>query len=476
GTACAAETPEEPLPGAGPEQTDEPGFPAALARFLPGGASDAWPRRIAIRPVQLREGLRWQFTLQFDDRDVHVNLPCDEAREACMGLLGRFYRDAHLFLPDEVVRLKFNRRGECRVGRSVRDSGSIAPPPRRPESGASAPAALEDASRAVAGESVPVPGAGRAAANGSGADASSVCVSPGDRSDPALAHDRQRTYVIPEGEPCAYLEALGVMTSSGRVRRAARKKFRQINRYLEFVRDVLPALPADRAVRIVDFGCGKSYLTFALYDLLHNRLGRDVSVIGIDRKASVVRTCRRLVEQLGWSGLRFVHGDAASFESGEPVDMVISLHACDTATDAALAQAIAWRASVILAAPCCRHEIAGQWDERTRPPLTRYGILRERLAAIVTDVLRALVLELCGYRTQVLEFVDLEHTPQNVLIRAVRRAKPASAGDRGELLRQYRATKEQWRIERFALERLLAEKGVPLAQPEEDPTKRREQA
>lgn len=443
---------QEPLRGEPPATVTD--VSAELLRFLPERPGGAWPARITVRPVALRGGVRWQFTLQFDDHQTHVNLPLEDAERACMHLLGRRYRDAHLFLPNEVVRLRFNRKGTCRVTRSPRRDGQGSPgrpPDRSAATGRGAACHTGTANRegqAVARRTV------------APADASSGLAPTAAQAEAAFPHDRRRARLIPEGVPCPYLEALGVMTPAGRVRSAGRKKFRQINRYLEFVRDVLPQLPEGRPVRIVDFGCGKSYLTFALYDWLGNRLGRDVTVVGIDRKASVVQTCRELVERLGWTGLKFVHGDAASFEMSEPVDMVISLHACDTATDAALAQAIAWGASVVLAAPCCRHEIAAQWSEATYPPLTRYGILRERLASIVTDVLRALVLELCEYRTQVVEFVDLEHTPQNVLIRATRRTSPISAERRRELLGEYERTRRQWKIQRFALQRYLDEKHV----------------
>jgi SAM-dependent methyltransferase len=198
-------------------------------------------------------------------------------------------------------------------------------------------------------------------------------------------------------------------------------KFRQVNRFLELVDDVLPALPAGGPLRVVDFGSGKSSLTFALHHLLHAVHGREVELVGLDLKEDVVARCSALAERLGAEGLSFRVGDIATSEDIERADLVVSLHACDTATDHALARAVRWQADVILAVPCCQHELARQIESATLAPLLRHGLLRERFAADVTDAVRAQLLELAGYDAQLVEFIELEHTPKNVLIRAVRR-------------------------------------------------------
>jgi SAM-dependent methyltransferase len=211
------------------------------------------------------------------------------------------------------------------------------------------------------------------------------------------------------------------MTRTGDVRAARQDKFRQINRFLELVADVEERLPRDRRIEVVDFGCGKSYLTFALYHYLRDVRGLDVRMLGIDRKEDVIAECRRVAASLGYDGLEFVLGEIGSDPSERDVDMVVALHACDTATDDALAQAIRWRAGVILAVPCCQHELLHQLDASSAlHPLLRHGIVKERFAALATDALRAQLLELAGYQTQIVEFVEPEATAKNLMIRAAR--------------------------------------------------------
>ena len=189
---------------------------------------------------------------------------------------------------------------------------------------------------------------------------------------------------------------------------------------MEFIEDVLPKLPKDREVQIIDFGCGKSYLTFAMYYYLKELKGYDIRVTGLDLKEDVIKTCSRLAEKYGYTKLRFLQGDIASYEGVDKVDMVVTLHACDTATDYALAKAVKWGASVILSVPCCQHELNRQVSNEVLQPVLEYGILKERFAALLTDGLRAQMLQSKGYDTQILEFIDMEHTPKNLLIRAVK--------------------------------------------------------
>lgn len=243
------------------------------------------------------------------------------------------------------------------------------------------------------------------------------------RPSAVLTHNRKKKYILEEGTPVEFLVDLGVMTPEGKVVRSKYDKFRQINRFLEFIEDILPRLARDREVTILDFGCGKSYLTFAMYYYLKTLKGYDVNIIGLDLKADVIMHCNELAEQYGYEKLKFLQGDIASYTGTDRVDMVVTLHACDTATDYALAKAVAWNAQVILSVPCCQHELNGQIENEMLSPVLSYGILKERMAALITDGLRAQLLTEAGYDTQILEFIDMEHTPKNLLIRAVRSGK-----------------------------------------------------
>ncbi len=242
------------------------------------------------------------------------------------------------------------------------------------------------------------------------------------------AHNRTKEYILKEGIPVPFLIDLGVMTAEGRIVHARYDKFRQINRFLEFIEDVLPRLDASRESVIVDFGCGKSYLTFAMYYYLKKLRGIPVRIIGLDLKADVMKHCEALARRYGYEGLTFLTGDIASYEGVDRVDMVVTLHACDTATDYALEKAVSWGARVILSVPCCQHELNGQIKSELLGPILQYGIIRERMAALCTDALRAQFLESVGYRVQLLEFIDMEHTPKNILIRAVRQGGPKDNG------------------------------------------------
>lgn len=238
-----------------------------------------------------------------------------------------------------------------------------------------------------------------------------------------LFHNRQKRYVLEEGTPVPFLMDLGVMTAEGKVVRTRYDKFRQINRFLEFIEDILPKLTKTRENTILDFGCGKSYLTFAMYHYLKQVKGYPIRVIGLDLKKDVIARCNLLAEKYGYDRLSFYHGDIADYEDVDQVDMVVTLHACDTATDYALAKAVRWNAKVILSVPCCQHELNRQMENHLMKAVFRYGVIKERMAALYTDALRAELLEAEGYRTQILEFIDIEHTPKNLLIRAVKEGK-----------------------------------------------------
>lgn len=234
----------------------------------------------------------------------------------------------------------------------------------------------------------------------------------------SLSHNRQKQYILDTPSSHDFLKALGLMDESGKIKPSKYDKYRQINRYLEFVADCTTYLNTD-PIRIIDFGCGKSYLTFALYHYLTHILNKNVEVIGLDLKADVISFCEELAQKLDYKHLHFQVGDIGSYTTDQPIDMVVSLHACNTATDAALEKAVGWGAKVILAVPCCHHEAYTQIEQASLAPILKHGILKERIAALVTDGLRAQLLESCGYNVTVMEFIDMAHTPKNILIKAV---------------------------------------------------------
>jgi len=236
----------------------------------------------------------------------------------------------------------------------------------------------------------------------------------------SLEHNRQKQYILEAKTAIPFLVDVGVMTKEGRVIHAKYDKFRQINRFLEFIEDIVPHLEQKQEITILDFGCGKSYLTFAMYHYLKVIRDLDVRIIGLDLKEDVIKKCSELAKCYGYDKLTFLVGDIASYKGLSKVDMVVTLHACDTATDYALAKAVEWGADVILSVPCCQHELNTQIHSEALAPLLRYGLIKERVAALFTDALRAELLAEQGYQTQILEFIDSSHTPKNILIRAVK--------------------------------------------------------
>lgn len=267
-----------------------------------------------------------------------------------------------------------------------------------------------------------------------------------------LSHNRTKKYIIQEGKPVAFMIDLGVMGQDGKIIRTRYDKFRQINRFLEYIEDILPKLDKERELTIIDFGCGKSYLTFAMYYYLHELKSYDIRIIGLDLKTDVIRKCNELAKKYQYDKLTFLEGNIADYTGAEEVDMVVTLHACDTATDFALAKAIGWNAKVILSVPCCQHELNRQMKNDVLSPIMNYGLLKERMAALVTDGLRAEYLKREGYDVQVLEFIDMEHTPKNILLRAVK------TGRRADNEESIRACETFLRVTP-TLGRLLDEKG-----------------
>lgn len=256
-----------------------------------------------------------------------------------------------------------------------------------------------------------------------------------ERKKAELSHNRKKQYLLEDGIPYPFLVRLGVQNPDGSVKKQKYDKFRQINRFIEFIDDALVHLPKDRTVRILDFGSGKSYLTFALYHYLRVEKGLDLRVTGLDLKKEVIEECRTIAEDLGYEQLEFRVGDINDYNAESAVDMVVTLHACDVATDMALSRAVKWNAKVILSVPCCQSELNHQIHSPELGIMLQHGLIKERFSALATDSIRAELLSLVGYETQLMEFIDMEHTPKNILIRAYKTGQKPDAGQ----LERYRA-------------------------------------
>jgi SAM-dependent methyltransferase len=349
-----------------------------LSKRRPGAADS--PVKLIIRPTVIKGASVFQWAWRRGKCETHENLSPDQTARRIRELLQTSYERAHVFTTEADLDVRVAPDG----GLAVRRSGPT-------------------------------------------------------KTAVAQQHNRSKSYLLPENVPSPFLIEIGVMTPAGKVRASKYAKFRQINRFLELVHDVADHLPDQGELRVVDFGCGKSYLTFALHHLLTEILKRPVKILGLDRNREVVAECARLSKRLDCRGLEFRVGEIAGQTIEGTVDLAVSLHACDTATDDALAQAVAWQAAVILAVPCCQHALARAIRASDLAPVERHGVLHEQFASLATDALRAQALEVCGYKTQVIEFIDLEHTAKNLLIRAVRQPDRTRAEKAAVAYSQFKA-------------------------------------
>ena len=260
--------------------------------------------------------------------------------------------------------------------------------------------------------------------------------------------NRQKNHILQEGMIVPPLVDMGVLTPEGKIIRSRYDKFKQINRFLEIIDDEYKDYVSDKPLRVIDFGCGKAYLTFVLYYYFTEIRHLAVNMTGLDLKTDVIEKCNLAAQKYGYTSLRFEVGDIADYSPDDNIDMVITLHACDTATDYALYNAVTWNAKKIFSVPCCQHEINKTITSQHLNVLTRYGIIKERFSALLTDALRADILECCGYETQVLEFIDLEHTPKNIMIRAVKRpgGEKAAEARRQKMLPEIEAALKEFQV------------------------------
>ena len=317
-------------------------------------------KKVHVRPIILQDIYMYQFEFFYDKKVTHLNLDTQTSVDKIMELMEIEFKQANIFAKDNDITVLANKIENPRL---------IKNKPTK---------AFDE-----------------------------------------TAHNSTKNYIIPEGIPCDFLVELKVMTKDGTVIPKHYSKFRQINRYLEIIDDVYGFLPKDRTIKIIDFGCGKAYLTFAIYHYLKALKNLDVEIIGLDLKKDVIDFCNQKAVALGYLDLKFLVGDISEYKN-DYADLVVTLHACDTATDFALINAVNWNTRVILSVPCCQHELFSQLKNELHEPMLKHGILKDRLTEYLTDGLRGLKLESKGYDVSMIEFTSLEHTSKNIMIKAVK--------------------------------------------------------
>ena len=351
--------------------------------------------KVNIKPVMIKEDLKYQFTYEYKTKVIHKNLTSSESVNEIKTLLLENFKQGVVFSKDADYHILISKKGILTILKKKATKEEV-----------------------------------------------------------DLSHNRVKTYIIEDGVACDFLIRLGVMNEKGKVVAKRYDKFRQINRFLEMVSDIIPKINTDGHLNIVDFGCGKSYLTFALYHYLVNILNLDINIVGLDLKEDVIDFCNEVARDLNYKDLKFTYGDIKDFEEFKTVDLVVTLHACDIATDAALVKAVNWNAQAILSVPCCQNELLNKIHNNVMAPMEEHGIIKEKLASLVTDSLRANVLEILGYNVQLLEFIDMEHTPKNILIRAIR----SDNTNNHQAIEKYIAFKKFWGLEELYIEEEMGEK------------------
>jgi len=361
------------------------------------GASLPWTK-VVMRPVELKGGIHLQFSYFDEKKDVTKNY-LEDATAKVDELLALPFRNIFVESHDGNLQVNISKKGKALVSRPKFISAPVAD----------------------------------------------------------LSHDRQKSKLLSAENSAPFLRAVGIMTEDGRIRADMQRKFKQINEYLRLLdeTDSFEALNG-QPIHVVDFGCGNAYLTFAIYYYLHDILKLDAYVTGVDIKADLIESHQRKAESLGWDQLHFYAGQIADYRPDIIPNVVIALHACDTATDDALAQGIRWESKLIVCAPCCQHELQEQMSHIPMPasllPVFHDGILFERMGDILTDTFRANILRIMGYRTDVTQFVPIEHTAKNLMIRSVKASPPGNA----RWIEEYRNLKAFWQVTPY-LERLLGD-------------------
>lgn len=347
--------------------------------------------KVLIRPVKIGSEIKYQAEYTFEKKVTHENLAQSQAVALAISLVEESFKQVNVFTLSEDIQV-------------------LASKPDRPR----------------------------------------ISTKPATKGMPSLEHNKKKNYAIEDGKPIDFLVRLGVMEPNGKVVDRFYSKFRQINRYLEIVDDVFPFLEdslkenPDKELKIIDFGCGKAYLTFALYYYLHEVKQKKVKIIGLDLKKDVIKFCSKIASDIGYDGLEFLMGDIADY-TNDAADMVVTLHACDTATDYALINAVSWNTKVILSVPCCQHELFSQIKNDIHQPMLKYGILKDRLTEYLTDGLRSLKLEARGYDVAMIEFTTLEHTAKNIMIKAIKTGSPDSKKAK-KAKQQYEALRDFYQV------------------------------
>jgi SAM-dependent methyltransferase len=385
---------------------DEANFVRATFSGRQRGQTNPW-QRLELRPVEVKGARHLQFSFFDEKQNIVKNYAGETAVSHLTTALTLPFRNFHIIGQTETIQINLSKKGKAIMNRKATEK------PQQVD----------------------------------------------------LAHDRSKNTILSEGEDIPFLKAMGVMRADGRIKANHRSKFQQINAFLKILAEIdeIAALP--EPVRLIDFGCGSAYLTFAAYHYLQNILGKQAHIVGVDGQEKLIAKNQQIAARLGWDNLTFEQGMIIDYEAVPPPNIVVALHACDTATDDTLAQGIRWESQVIIAAPCCHHHLQVQLKERPSPPeftaVLRHNLLQERLGDILTDAFRAAILRLNGYQVAALEFISPDHTPKNLLLRAVKKGDDGGETARPELaeeaVSEYTQLQHYWQVEPYLAQLLSVE-------------------